>query len=321
MSIYGPQSAFLLVGGRDISGDTYQYEEMVEQIMEEKHGLGDAWEESVPVGLGRITLSASGGLYDDRTLGIMDALQSKGATRQLVSFGAAGYSAGAESTLIDGTYAARFKRIAANAGLTKAHAEHVLTGTYYRGRVIHGLTAETASTGNSQSTSVDSTTAKPQPITNATVANPTVVTAPRHGLTSGDTISISGSSTTPTIDGSRVVTVTDADTFTVPVNVTSGGGAQTATYTQVTKTGGVVDLHVPALTLGGWTSVTIILRDSADNVTFANVTGGTFTNVTAGGASERLTITGQVRRYRAMQWTFNGAGSGQSITPYVALWT
>ncbi len=57
-------------------------------------------------------------------------------------------------------------------------------------------------------------------ITNVTIANPTVVTSANHGLTTGQLISISGTSTTPTINGNRTVTVTGANTFTVPVNVT-----------------------------------------------------------------------------------------------------
>lgn len=59
----------------------------------------------------------------------------------------------------------------------------------------------------------------------ASVANPTVITAIGHGLESGTTITVSGSNSTPTIDGDRVVTVIDRDTFSVPVNVTVAGTA------------------------------------------------------------------------------------------------
>lgn len=61
------------------------------------------------------------------------------------------------------------------------------------------------------------------PITGNTVANPTVVTSEGHGLTTGDTIYIVNSNSDPVIDGERVVTVIDADTFSVPVNVTTAG--------------------------------------------------------------------------------------------------
>lgn len=60
-------------------------------------------------------------------------------------------------------------------------------------------------------------------ITANTVANPTVITSTAHGLTTGDVIYIVNSNSTPTIDGQRTVTVTGANTFTVPVNVSTAG--------------------------------------------------------------------------------------------------
>ena len=57
-------------------------------------------------------------------------------------------------------------------------------------------------------------------IESATVASPTVITSRGHGYQTGATITISGSDSTPTLDGNQTVTVLDEDTFTVPVNVT-----------------------------------------------------------------------------------------------------
>lgn len=89
------------------------------------------------------------------------------------------------------------------------------------------------------------------PITNATVANPTVVTSVNHGLTTGDVILIVNSNSSPTIDGSRTVTVTGNDTFTVPVNVTTAGndGAWMSAYeqTMITNAG-----FTPANLLEDW---------------------------------------------------------------------
>lgn len=62
-------------------------------------------------------------------------------------------------------------------------------------------------------------------ITANTVANPTVVTSTAHGLISGDSITIFDSNSTPTIDGERIVTVINANSFSVPVNVTVPGTA------------------------------------------------------------------------------------------------
>src|SRR6266487_1551315 len=59
-----------------------------------------------------------------------------------------------------------------------------------------------------------------------TVANPTVVTSTiSHGLVSGDYVNITGSNSTPAINGSWMVTVLSATTFSIPVNVTVAGTA------------------------------------------------------------------------------------------------
>jgi hypothetical protein len=63
-------------------------------------------------------------------------------------------------------------------------------------------------------------------ITGISAASPTVVTtAAAHGFTSGQTVTIAGSNSTPSIDGSRVVTVIDSTHFSVAVNVTTAGNA------------------------------------------------------------------------------------------------
>lgn len=62
-------------------------------------------------------------------------------------------------------------------------------------------------------------------ITSSSVASPTVVTtAAPHGLVSAQSVLIAGhAGSTPTINGTRVVTVISPTTFSIPVNVTVGG--------------------------------------------------------------------------------------------------
>lgn len=55
------------------------------------------------------------------------------------------------------------------------------------------------------------------------VANPTVITSASHGLSNGDQIVITGSNSTPSIDGLYTITSTGTNTFTIPVNVTVAG--------------------------------------------------------------------------------------------------
>ncbi|HXG71685.1 MAG TPA: hypothetical protein VNJ04_13845 [Gemmatimonadaceae bacterium] len=79
--------------------------------------------------------------------------------------------------------------------------------------------------------------------------------------------------------------------------------------------GGSAYLQVPALTLGGYTSATVKIRHSSDNVTFVDL--GTFAVVTAKPTAQRITVPGTVFRYLSSSGAWNGAGAGQSITPVV----
>lgn len=60
-------------------------------------------------------------------------------------------------------------------------------------------------------------------ITNISVANPTVITAAAHGLNNLDQIMIAGSDSTPSINGVHTITYINANSFSIPVNVTIAG--------------------------------------------------------------------------------------------------
>jgi len=311
MSKYGPSSAFLLVGGRDISGDTFTLEETIENVLEEKHGLGTAWEESLPVGLARVTLDAGGGLYDDRVGGIVEALQAKGATRQLVLYGLSGKSPGAEATLLDGTYATTWKRISSRDGLTKAHAVHKLTGEYLSGRL---LLAALASADPGTGISIDSAAdplSRPRVITSSSLANPTTITCPvDHGMVNGEIILITGhSGSTPSLNGGNgyAITSTGLKTFTIPVNVTGAGTG--GTYQKVSSLGLTADQHISSLVLGGFTNLIVKVQHSIDSTTWVDLF--TFTAAT-GITVERKSTLAQVNRWLKTTYDFSGTGSGQS---------
>lgn len=71
-------------------------------------------------------------------------------------------------------------------------------------------------------------------------------------------------------------------------------------------------LHVFAFT---GTSVTVSIQDSADNISFANVSGAVFATAT-GVTSERIAVTGTVRRYlrAATTGTFSNAVFAVQVT-------
>ena len=76
-------------------------------------------------------------------------------------------------------------------------------------------------------------------------------------------------------------------------------------------------VETTALTLGGYTNATVQLQDSADHVSWGDVSGAvaTFTDIGA----EMVAITGTVRQYRACAWAYTGAGSNPSVTFAAAL--
>jgi len=59
--------------------------------------------------------------------------------------------------------------------------------------------------------------------TGITESSPVVITAPSHGLLTGRVIDISGSNSSPSLNGIHTVTVLDANTFTIPVEVLTVG--------------------------------------------------------------------------------------------------
>lgn len=60
-------------------------------------------------------------------------------------------------------------------------------------------------------------------ITNISASNPTQITSTAHGLVNGDQIMISGTNSTPNVDGVYTISVVNANIFSIPVNVTGSG--------------------------------------------------------------------------------------------------
>jgi hypothetical protein len=87
-------------------------------------------------------------------------------------------------------------------------------------------------------------------IASISVANPTVITTSvPHSLTSGATSTIAGTTTTPTVNGAQVITVTGPTMFTVPVNVTVGQSSAAGTVSSPTWTDATVPGQVQAAVL------------------------------------------------------------------------
>jgi len=83
-------------------------------------------------------------------------------------------------------------------------------------------------------------------INDATVANPTeLTTSENHAYRTGDSITITGSTgITPSINGTHTITVTAANKFTIPVNVTVASGESATTFNNTESTLTVSDVSL-----------------------------------------------------------------------------
>lgn len=147
---------------------------------------------------------------------------------------------------------------------------NIVAGTIYFVKTALTPTTFTVSAVNG-GTAIN-TTAGTQSGVHTAAFSVSTVTAAAHGLSSADTVAITGvTGATPGIAGSYVVRVIDADNFTVPVAVTVAGGGGT-----VTKATSTPDINgVRVVTVIDATSFTIPV-----NVTSAGA-GGTVTKTTA----------------------------------------
>jgi len=139
-------------------------------------------------------------------------------------------------------------------------------------------------------------------ITANTKANPSVVTASAaHGMATGNSVTITGSNSTPVIDGNWPITWVGATRFSVPVD-TSAGAAGTAGAIVRTSTSFGALMYVQCFTHGSNT-ITIHVEHSADNGSadaFADVAGLTTAALAAQSAGLVIASTSStaiVKRY------------------------
>lgn len=127
-------------------------------------------------------------------------------------------------------------------------------------------------------------------ITAISVANPTHVTSANHGLTTGEAILVAGTNSTPALTGPYTVTVLDANTFTVPVNVTVAGTAgtwNTVLANIVSNTLVAVPVFTNSVAHGLTVGTSIVIRGSTSSPSM----NGTWTIATTPAATT-FTLTG-----------------------------
>jgi hypothetical protein len=310
------QGAVLLIDGYDmLSAKPRTLSLKLTSLTEQSDGLGDPNEAFSPVGKVRALITQGVGFFSSALNSIHDAMATKlGSTPAAVArvgvFGCMGQVAGGVFWGLAGLFSNEYEVLVDDSKLTKANAAHLITGLVERGMIVQPLAAQTVDWNTKNlATQIDYTLDPSQyttPITSNTLANPSVVTTPvPHGLTTGDIILISGVITSnPTINGERVVTVITPTTFSVPVNVTTAGTG--GSFVRSNSSNGASG-YQEVTALSGFTGYVGKLRDSPDNVTYADLL--TFANVTAAPNAQRVTVAGVVDRYVCHDGDVTGAGS------------
>jgi len=286
-----------------------------EVTTEETHPFGEGSEENTPIGIDKGTLVAGGGIYDETTDALHNAIGSVVGVSRIVCAAIFGNVAGLPFMGFAGPYSQKYDVMDARDALTKANVTYLVSGAVDEGVIVQQLTQYSADwdtkTGGAGAPDApvdlaDDTANRPVEITSNSVANPTVVTCTTpHGLTTGDKVLISGvTGSTPTINGEYTATVTGTNTFTVPVNVTIGGTGGSFVRTS-TNAGGVGYLQCSQY--AGFTNVVVRITDSPDDITYSTLI--TFSTITAAPAKERITVSGTVDRYLASTGTVSGSGT------------
>ena len=214
------------------------------------------------------------------------------------------------------------ERAPSDGKLTRAKHEHHVNGILAAPVILSQQVQRTAAF-DTESASIDNGfAAAVVNITSNSIANPTVVTAAAvHGLVTGDAVVIAGVATSdPTINGVHIVTVLTTLTFTVPVNVTTGGTGGTVRRVS-TRNGGIAYIQVPHTTahpfaLDGYTNWIFDVRGSNDNATFAGLTGASLTSTARGHLA--IAVSGNIPRYIAAGGALTGAGTSPTASPVIA---
>ena len=81
---------------------------------------------------------------------------------------------------------------------------------------------------------------------------------------------------------------------------------------------GTAFLHIAAIDLGGYDSVTVTVRHSSDGITYADHTA--FTAATAVGA-QTIALSGTINQYLSIAWAYAGAGSNPTWSGMVGVAT
>lgn len=151
MATFGSDDvAFWLIDGYSVLGMTTDGTVNKEAVLEETHGLGDAWVEHSHVGLRRASLTQNG-YFDDAANSVNAALVSQMGTARVLCLGLEGNTLGEAFIGFAGAMQMTYERVASRGAIHKANATYQASGAVEEGLIHHIHQAESGATLNSAS--------------------------------------------------------------------------------------------------------------------------------------------------------------------------
>lgn len=135
---YGSASfAVFLADGYNLLADKVQAATIrLESIIAPAHGLGDAWNASLPVGVSRAILEQQGAFFDDTTNHTHDAFKASQSTSRIICVGPSGNVIARSFLGLEGAYGMAYDVLGQRAELTKANVVYRVTGQATYGVIL-----------------------------------------------------------------------------------------------------------------------------------------------------------------------------------------
>lgn len=294
----------------------------MESITQQTNPFGTTNEAHTPVNMCKGTLAVGGGLFDEAVDTLHAGISDSGlGVSRVVCICEQGQTKGKHFTGYEGAYSQKYEVLDTNGTITKANLTVQVSGLVDDGEIVQESAAQTGD-WNTTATPIDradDSSLEQIPITSSSLANPSVITTTDpHGLSTNDVVAIfSHASVAPDINDSGVgawqyvghtITVINATSFSIPVNVTDAG---TGGYCVVVEraTGGYGYLQVTAGS--GFTNFIGKIKHSADDSVLADLVtfADTLTDYSTAQRVATATATTRVRRYLYFDGNVTGVGS------------